>query len=91
MAYLPEELKGALSNIKSGQRRHVAWTFNHVTDVTCAYLDGAELLCQQQRAGTIGVMDCGMNDPDTAYVGLNHRIPGAYQADTPVQDWRYYR
>ena len=32
-----------------------------------------------------------MDDPDTAYVGLNHRIPGAYQADTPVQDWRYYR
>jgi len=91
VAYLPEQLKGALANMKSGQRRHVAWTFNHITDVTCAYLDGAEVLCQQQRAGTIGVMDCGMDDPNTAYVGLNHRIPGAIGTDGPVQDWRYYR
>ena len=79
------------NNMKPGQRRHVAWTFNHVSDVTCVYVDGTEVACEQQNTGSIADMDCGMNDPNTAYVGLNHRIPGAYQTDTPVQDWRYYR
>lgn len=88
---LPSEFGQPLSNMKPGQRRHIAWTFNHITDVTCLYVDGAELRCEQQKTGTIADMDCGMDDPNTAYVGLNHRIPGQYQAEGPIQDWRYYR
>ena len=82
---------GVLASMKPGQRRHVAWTFNHVTDITCAYLDGYEVHCEQQNAGSVRVMDCGMNNSETAFVGLNYRTGGARQAATPVQDWRYYR
>jgi hypothetical protein len=90
-ANIPRHLGSVLANMKLGQRRHVAWTFNHVTDISCAYLDGAEVLCEQQNTGSIRVMDCGMDNPETAYVGLNHRIGAARQASSPVQDWRYYR
>jgi len=75
-ASFPESLGRPLANMKSGQRRHLAWTFNHRTDVTCAYLDGIKILCHQQNVGTVGNMDCGMDDPNTSYVALNHRIPG---------------
>ena len=90
-ANIPRHLGGVLASMKPGQRRHVAWTFNHVTDITCAYLDGYEVHCEQQMAGSIRLMDCGMNNPETAFVGLNYRTGGARQAATPVQDWRYYR
>ena len=90
-ANIPRHLGSVLANMKLGQRRHVAWTFNHVTDISCAYLDGAEVLCEQQNTGSIRVMDCGMDNPETAYVGLNHRIGAARQASSPVQDWRDYR
>ena len=91
-ASLPPEYGSApFANMKPGERRHLAWTFNHVSDVSCVYVDGIELRCEQQNTGSIADMDCDMNDPNTAYVGLNHRIPGAYQTNGPVQDWRYYR
>ena len=90
-ANIPRHLGSVLANMKPGQRRHIAWTFNHLTDITCAYLDGAELLCEKQYAGSIVDMDCGMDNPETAYVGLNHRIGSARQGTSPVQDWRYYK
>ena len=58
------------------------WTFNHLTDETCAYLDGSAIDCFQHQAGAVAAMDCGKNDPATSYLGLGHRIPGAYQAQT---------
>jgi len=37
-----------------------------------------EMLCQQQNNGAVGNMDCGMDDLITAYVALDHRIPGMF-------------
>ena len=66
-------------------------TLNHVTDELCAYLDGIVIDCHELHAGSVGAMDCGMDDPTTSYFGLGHRLPGALQPLTVIQDWRYYR
>ena len=55
--------------------------FNHLTDKVCAYVDGAELGCRQLADGAVASLDCG----PTVYVGLNHRIPGAWQPTTVMQ------
>jgi len=64
-----------------GTRRHVAIVFNHLTDKLCAYADGAEIGCNQLADGVVAGLDCA----PTAYMGLNHRIPGAWQPTTVMQ------
>jgi hypothetical protein len=69
------------TNFDWGVRRHVVLVFNHLTDKVCAYIDGAELGCRQLADGAVASLDCG----PTVYVGLNHRIPGAWQPTTVMQ------
>jgi len=59
-----------------------AWTFNHRTDESCAYLDGSEINCFQHDTGAVAAMDCGKNVPNASYFGLGHRMPGAWQPET---------
>ena len=69
------------TNFDWGVRRHVVMVFNHLTDKVCAYIDGAELGCKQLEDGAVASLDCG----PTAYMGFNHRIPGAWQPTTVIQ------
>lgn len=76
-------------NMRPGQRRHIAWTFDTETDKTCGYLDGETIGCEQHDSGVVGNIDCDKTGPD-AYVGFGHRMPGAYQPEAVLQDTRYY-
>jgi hypothetical protein len=69
------------------ERRHIVVTANHLTDIICAYMDGSEINCARQEAGFVGELDCGA----FTYIGLNHRLPGAWQPEVVIQDWRYYQ
>jgi len=77
-------------NMRPGQRRHIAWTFDKETDKTCAYLDGETIRCDQHDPGSVGNLDCDKTGPD-AYFGFGHRMPGALQPEGVLQDARYYR
>ena len=48
---------------------------------TGAYMDGVEITCGQELPGVVGRLDCDA----TAYMGLGHRIPGAWQVCVPLR------
>lgn len=62
-------------------------TFNHVIDATCSYLDGILIDCFAHDTGVVGAMDGGMDDPETSYFGVGHRMFGA----TTERLWRQIR
>jgi len=87
---LPSSLGTPLQFMSPGNRRHVAYTLDSSADVVKMYLDG-ELLGEKKIAdGAIANMDCDMKDPDKGYIGIGHRVPGAYQYPDVVEQWRYY-
>ena len=87
---IPTSFGTPLMNMRPGQRRHIAWTFDKETDKTCAYLDGETIRCDQHDPGSVGNLDCDKTGPD-AYFGFGHRMPGALQPEGVLQDARYYR
>lgn len=89
-ADLPGSDWGRPFEYMKNKRRHMAFVFNADTDQTHHYVDGKLLGTTQHETGTIANMDCGMDGPDS-YMGLGHRMPGAYPYKGPLQDWRYYR
>jgi len=89
-ADLPGSEWGRPFEFMKNKRRHMAFVFDHLTDKTHHYVDGKLLGTTQHPAGTISKMDCEMSGQDS-YIGLGHRIPGAYHIKGPLQDWRYYR
>ena len=88
-AELPKDWAPPFVFMKRVSRRHVAFVFDKDKDQTLHYLDGKLLGTTQHPPGTIAAMDCNMGATN-AYVGLGHRLPGAYSYKGPIQDWRYY-
>ena len=79
-----------LNFMSPGQRRHIAFTLDSSTDIAKIYLDGELLGEMKAPDGMIANMDCDMKDPGKGYIGLGHRVPGAYQYPDVVEQWRYY-
>jgi hypothetical protein len=76
-ADLPAWFGYPLEYQKKGERRHVAFVFDHVKDEIVFYLDGEYLGTKKVDEGRIAALDCNMDGPGSYTGGCMHVCLGS--------------